>query len=347
MKRLVLIGPINNGSNPCTGDTMKNQIFVKRFREVFDDVKLVDTYHWHRKPWCLLSLLRIFIFFRSSKIIVSANPVCADKIINLIRILGLSKNSFYWVIGGIFHKKIEAGEFSKEKYSSLKAVFVQSPLMVSVLNSCGLYNVKYVPNSKYIEKIPVKKTNFKSRFHFVFLSRIEKEKGCDDIIKASEILSSSGYKDKYDITFYGKATNEPSYQKIFEQKIFEHHELIYKGVLDLKQSENYNILAQYHVMLFPTFWYGEGFPGVIIDAYIAGLPVIASDWNFNSDVVEEGKTGWLVPVQNVNKLAEKMIFAIEHPEIVQQFSVNSSEKAMLYDTRLILSSDNLKRLEIL
>ncbi|MFQ7088249.1 MAG: hypothetical protein ACLRTD_28210 [Bacteroides sp.] len=39
---------------------------------------------------------------------------------------------------------------------------------------------------------------------FVFLSRIMKEKGCDDIIEAARQLNSTGFKDKYIIDFYGK-----------------------------------------------------------------------------------------------------------------------------------------------
>ena len=30
-------------------------------------------------------------------------------------------------------------------------------------------------------------------------------------------------------------------------------------------------------MLFPTYWHGEGFPGIVIDAFVAGLLVVATD----------------------------------------------------------------------
>ena len=93
---------------------------------------------------------------------------------------------------------------------------------------------------------------------------------------------------------------------------------------------SYNLLSEYSCMLFPTFWQGEGFPGVIIDAYIAGLPVISSDWNMNSELIEDGETGFLVPVQNAKMLADKMLDLIKNPELVMNMRINTLAKAKDY-----------------
>lgn len=347
MNSIILIGPIIKGGVPCTGDTVKNQLFLKRFNEVFDKVFAVDTYRWQKRPWCLLEIMCKVLFHKRDKIVVSANPGSADKIFSLLRVLGISKRSFYWVVGGSFHKMIECKRFKVRNYRELKGIFVQGESMVKTLYASGLTNVMYVPNSKYINHIPHKSFFNDDKFHFVFLSRVEREKGCDDIFRACNLLRDKGYEGKFDITFYGKTTTDLSYKDVFEKAVNMHSDLIYKGLLDLRDLSNYDELANYNVMLFPTFWDGEGFPGVIIDAYIAGLPVIASDWNLNKDVVEDGKTGWIIPSRDVEALAEKMIFAIEHPEIVKLFSENSSAKAMEYDSRNVLSEENLKKIGLL
>mgnify|MGYP002239410386 CR=1 FL=1 len=62
----------------------------------------------------------------------------------------------------------------------------------------------------------------------------------------------------------------------------------------MKEETGYRTLCRYDIMLFPTYWYGEGFPGIVMDAYIAGLPLIASDWNINTEVITE-KTGIIIP----------------------------------------------------
>lgn len=342
MNSIILIGPIIKGSVPCTGDTVKNQLFLKRFSEVFDRVRAVDTYHWQKRPWCLIELMWKVLFYNTEKIIVSANPGSADKLIKFLKLIGAQHRTFYWVVGGSLHESFENGERNWRDYKNLAGIFVQGFSMKETMERIGLKNVFFVPNSKYIDYLPnkVMKRN-DGVCHFVFLSRVEKYKGCDDIFSCIDILIKRGYKGQFDITFYGKTTDQLGYFDSFSSQIEKHKEASYKAVLNLCDTKKYDELASYDVMLFPTFWPGEGFPGVIIDAYIAGLPVIATDWNLNKDVVADGKTGWIIPSHDVEALADKMIFAIEHPEIVKQFSENSSDMAMEYDSRNVLSEENL------
>ncbi len=75
------------------------------------------------------------------------------------------------------------------------------------------------------------------------------------------------------IDIYGPIYNE--YLTEFEEECQNSSEnLNYKGVL--QPDEIYQVLSEYDLMLFPTQYYTEGFPGSILDAYISGLPVIAS-----------------------------------------------------------------------
>ena len=50
----------------------------------------------------------------------------------------------------------------------------------------------------------------------------------------------------------------------------------YCGIKDPKDSVK--TLKNYFALVFPTRFYTEGIPGTIIDAYYAGVPVIASKW---------------------------------------------------------------------
>lgn len=347
MNKIILVGPINKGQPPCTGDTMKNQLFLERFKEVFNEVIAVDTYHWKKRPWCLLKLLFSLICNPKAKIIISANPGSADSIIKILNHIGGVNRTYYWVVGGSFHKAIESHLFNVSTYVGLAGIFVQGESMVDTLNKNGLMNVSYVPNSKFIHTLPEKHQGHGSKIHFVFLSRIEREKGCDYIISAAKLLDKFGYKDRYDITFFGNTTNDLSYKEEFKNQIENNDSLTYRGVLNLLNYDNYQELAKYDVMLFPTYWDGEGFPGVIIDAYIAGLPVIASDWNLNRDVVIEGKTGWIIPVNNIEALALKMEYVINNPEIVKIYSENSQRQALAYDIRNVLSKDNMRNIGLL
>lgn len=347
MKKVIFVGPINKGHIPCSGDTMKNQLFLKRFKEVFSKVIDVDTYHWKKRPWCLLKLFFSLLGNPKSIIVISANPGSADIIIKILNRVGAVKRTYYWVVGGSFHKSIENHLLNVSTYVGLAGIFVQGRSMVESLNKSGLRNAICVPNSKFIPSLPEKHQKCGSKIHFVFLSRIEREKGCDYIIKATRLLDARGCKNKYDITFFGKTMNGSSYADEFKKQIDDNESLSYRGVLNLLNYENYQELAKYDVMLFPTYWDGEGFPGVVVDAYIAGLPIIASDWNLNRDVVMDGKTGWIIPVNDIEALALKMEYVINNPEIVRKYSENSQQQAAVYDIRTVLSEDNMRRIGLL
>lgn len=347
MKKILLIGPINKGNVPYTGDSAKNQFFEKRFREVFDKVSIVDTWAYRKRPWVLIDLLIKLIFYRGYKIVVSANPGSADKIIKIAKLLGHASNIYYWVIGGSLHKTFEKGIRDWKTYRDIAAILVEGSQMVDAMQKLGLTNVSCVPNFKKIEYIPKKKQNKDRKIHFVFLSRLDRAKGCDYILEAIEMLNNQGLSKQFDVTFFGKNTEDKEWLDSFVNKVSAITNAEFKGLLDLCRMSNYDVLSGYDVMLFPTYWDGEGFPGVLIDAYISSLPVIASDWNLNTDLVHEGKTGWIIPVHNVTALADKMKYVIEHPSEVIEFSLNCGAKALEYDYRNVLSEQNLKKINLI
>ena len=344
---LIFIGPMGLGTIPKAGDTMKNQLFLERFVQVFERVITIDTLNWKKRPWVMLRLVLVLLFHRTAKVIISANPGSADTLIRFINKMHLSNDCFYWVVGGSFHEMIKEGRFSASTYQFLKGIFVQGQSMVDSLKESGLNNAVYVPNSKIISHYGEKHPKQDDKTHFVFLSRVEEYKGCTDIINSVDALNQSGYQGKFDVVFYGRESEDALYAKEFQAMVDARQEVKYKGLLNLRDTKNYDELARYDVMLFPTYWHGEGFPGIVIDAYIASLPIIASDWNLNKDVIEDGVTGWIIPSHDTEALIERMKYAIDHPEEVKKMSDVCRGRAAQYDSRVVLSEDNLKKLGVL
>lgn len=345
-RELILIGPINVGKIPLSGDFMKNQMFLKRFEEVYDLVIPIDTINWKRRPLLLAKIIILMSFHRKASVVLSASSGSADRLIKILKLFHFDKRIHYWVLGGAIHKAFERQVFRVKNYMGLKAILVEGKSIANSLNNCGLTNVFNIPNFKYIDYTPIKNNKVDGVIHFVFLSRLEQCKGCDEIVQASDVLRNIGYEGKYDISFYGKTLGNPDYYHLFINKIEKHPEIKYLGPINLSDMKNYDELAQYDVMLFPSFWDDEGFPGVVIDAFIAGIPIIASDWNLNKEVVDDGNTGWIVPVHDVSALAEKMKYIIDNPHSLETMSKKCLEKAANFDSRVVLSEENLRKIHL-
>ena len=170
------------------------------------------------------------------------------------------------------------------------------------------------------------------------------QKGVNYIIDAAHSLVESGIND-FIVDIYGRI--DPSYETELHSKIKEDKNVEYKGFLMLNEKNGYDTLASYDVMLFPTYWHGEGFPGIIIDAFVAGLPVIASNWNLNTSLIKDNSNGVIIPVHDVSALAEAMKNVISGKTNINLMSKNAQKEAMRYDVNNVITNDLLRDLEII
>jgi glycosyltransferase involved in cell wall biosynthesis len=319
MKKFLFIGSVNQGNPPLGGEEYKNQLLVNYFHSLFN-LTVIDTIHWKKNPLILYKLIFNILFISYDKIIVSASSASTYKLIRFLNLFPrkLSK-TYYFVIGGYFPEGLKSGKYKIDFYKGLKSIVVEGELLKNqILLIEKLVNVKVIPNFKEfdIDFLKIPKFDKKSIVKFVFISRISKSKGIDIILDAVNILKADGFGSQFQIDFYGKIEND--FEHDFFQNI-DNSQLNYRGYLNLmnETQEAYNMLMEYDVMLFPTYWMGEGFPGVIIDAYIAGLPVIASDWNMNKELIEDGITGKIIPSRDVQSLVVAMKeFILDRESIV-------------------------------
>ena len=99
-------------------------------------------------------------------------------------------------------------------------------------------------------------------------------------------------------------------------------------------------------MLFPTHWRGEGFPGVVIDANMAGLPIIATDWNLNRYCIHEGETGFLIPPHDAAALADRMRMVMDPDFDLAAMRRNCVEYVRQFDFREVLSPELMRKLKL-
>ncbi len=92
------------------------------------------------------------------------------------------------------------------------------------------------------------------------------------------------------------------------------------------------ILAASDVFIFPGTGRGDGMPGVLIEAGFAGLPTVTTDVPGARDVIEDGFTGFVVPVDDFDELVaatERLVLA---PELRGEMGAAARERCMEHFT---------------
>ncbi len=349
MKQVIFLGWISKGSVPVVGETVKNQYVIEELKKYCKVIEL-DFYQKGKHPWIYLQAVWTFLRHPHASIVISTSAKNVYDMLRLLKGLGVKRHIIHWVVGGAFPQLVKEGRFKADVFNYVSLNLVQCRDMIDQLKDAGINNGKYVSNFKRIDYYPDFEHALKLRqqeklIRFVFLSRVHPAKGCDYIVQAVKNLNASGYQGRFIVDFYGKF--DKAYQEGFLKSIESIGNIAYKGMLNLKEPQGYDVLATYHAMLFPTFHPSEGFAGIFIDAFIAGLPVLASDWAYNSEIIENGRLGVIYPTHDVAALEQTMKDCIDGKTDLAQMARNAREKAPKYEAKNVLNKEYIKELGLI
>ena len=84
----------------------------------------------------------------------------------------------------------------------------------------------------------------------------------------------------------------------------------------LAQTQVFEILSITDLFVLSSHW--EGFGIVLAEAMAFGKPVVSSATDGSREVVENGKSGILVPVSDPQSLAETVINLLARPDLMFQ-----------------------------
>ena len=347
-KEAIIVGWINKGKPADCGETMKNQLCIKKLESFGVKCHQIDFKNWRKHPWVFLQLGWDMLTKRKATLIFSTSVKNVYPRMKVMKKVKWKGNTVNWVIGGNLGQQVQKGVFDADVIDYIKHTLVESRLMVEQLSECGITGVQELPNFKpinYYPTIPEKYPNSNRPLRLVFLSRIMPDKGCDYILEAARLLNEEGLEDKFVIDFYGKIADE--YKAEFEKKVTLLNNVSYKGFLNLRVNEGYDSLSDYDLMLFPTYWRGEGFAGIFIDAFIAGLPIIATDWAHSKVFLEEGMTAKFIPVHDVLALKNAIKDCIEGKYDLKKMSQNCQKEAERYNVDNVVTEQLLSEIGVI
>ena len=151
-------------------------------------------------------------------------------------------------------------------------------------------------------------------FVYIFIGRITKDKGINELFEASKSLFDL-HQDMY-LLLVGNVEKSESVDTDLYQWAQKESRVIFCGYTN--EVEKY--LAASDVYLLPS--YREGFGSAVVEAEAMGVPVIVSDIPGPTDAMIDGKTGILTPKADVEKLYENMLFMYSNEELREKYGKN-------------------------
>ena len=155
-------------------------------------------------------------------------------------------------------------------------------------------------------------------FTFVFIGRVVRDKGIDELVEAFSLLHSEHPQTR--LILVGRAEdNLDPVSANTRSAIASHPAIEAVG----SQSDVRPWLAASDALVFPS--YREGFPNVVIEAGALDLPSIVTDINGSREIIVHGQNGIIVPPRNAQALLQAMTQFVQNPQATQAMALKARQ----------------------
>lgn len=162
-------------------------------------------------------------------------------------------------------------------------------------------------------------------FIYLAVGRLVKDKGIEDLVEA---FIQSKVVNKSKLVLLGSFEQDLNpLRKDIVRKINDHPRIVHVEWSD--HVSHYMAISD--VLVHPS--YREGFPNVLLEAGAICCPIICSDINGNTDLVNHKKTGLVFPVKNKEALKEALEFAFVKRDHMHEFAEKLYQEVRLNYSR--------------
>ncbi len=179
-------------------------------------------------------------------------------------------------------------------------------------SSNGIDTEYFEINDNILEEANKKKSKFnlpKDAFVFLFVGRIVKDKGINELVRAFIKLKNEN---SYLVLVGDYEENLNPVDKDVFNEIKNNNRIIEAGF----QKDVRPYFAMANVFVFPS--YREGFPNVVMQAGAMELPSIVSNINGCNEIISDNKNGLIINVQDENDTFEAMEKLLNDIELTMQ-----------------------------
>lgn len=185
-------------------------------------------------------------------------------------------------------------------FKRLKVILLSPALYHDVEKYVSTSDVCYCANGieETVQGIRFERNNAVPKL--LFLSNMIESKGVVVLLDALRILKEKGC--SFECKFVGAESKEIDSAKFC--KLVEERGLQGLATYVGKKygEEKQHVYEETDIFVFPTFYHNECFPLVLLEAMEYAIPCISTNEGAISDIIEDGKTGFVVERQNPEQL---------------------------------------------
>ncbi|HIF9202281.1 TPA: glycosyltransferase family 4 protein [Photobacterium damselae] len=279
-EKIIFIGPRMSIDRHQGGIVILFENLIENLHEQDIDFEIIDSNGENYKNKISMMLMIVFYIFKYKKQHISLHGTAKDYLyiapfLYIRRKIFGTSYSLRKFAGNFFDYYCNCHKFEKKiiekclKNSSVN--FFETKYLV---NKFGKYNLctRWFPNVRSTTNVKSIDYEIGSSFKVLFLSQVMKEKGINDLILAVTDLPN------VELIIAGRIIDEAINSNMLPNNI--------RYIGEVESSQVSNIMKNVHVLALPTYYEGEGYPGVIIEAYMHHLPVITTKWKSIPEIAE-------------------------------------------------------------
>ncbi|MEH7495089.1 glycosyltransferase family 4 protein [Neobacillus niacini] len=184
------------------------------------------------------------------------------------------------------------------------------------------------------EEYPCESQNIR----FLFIGRIMKSKGIEELLQAAKIVKQKYPNTKFDLIGHCEEDYQQQLNELNKSEV-----IIYHG----QQSDVHSFIKNSHATILPS--YHEGTANVLLESASSGRPVLASRVSGCKEIFDEGISGFGFEVRSVDSLVEAIIKFINLPYEQKKAMGMAGRKKMEkeYDRKIVINAymDEIEKLK--
>jgi len=203
---------------------------------------------------------------------------------------------------------------------------------VDLINNGSINGVEVDCVAKNIQFAPIYNPSSKPNepFRLLFVGRVTKDKGIDELFCSFEELFAEGI--DISLQVVGKIENADYVDEIERMSRRYSANFEYLGFLD----DPLPVMSKNHLLVFPS--YREGFGMVVIEAASVNLPSLAFPNLGTTSVIESGVNGFLTVEQTSSELTDIIRSLIGSPEELNKVKGKLAELASRYERESVIKA---------